>query len=73
MKDKLREKYVPVSFSAWFMDEWLHYTQGNKSAKKYVAKFDEFLADVISFILKHKLKSFPDLELDLEATCELNF
>ena len=43
MKDELREKYVPPSFSACFMDEWYQYTQGNKSAKEYVTKFDEFL------------------------------
>ena len=31
------------------------------------------LSDVIPLILKDKLKSFLNLELDLEATCELNF
>ena len=25
------------------MNEWHQYTQGNKSAKEYVTKFDEFL------------------------------
>jgi len=30
-------------------------------------------SDVIPLMLKDKLKSFLDLELDLEATCEMNF
>jgi len=43
MKDELKGKYVLPSFSARLMDKWHQYTQGNKSAKKYVIKFDEFL------------------------------
>jgi len=43
MKDELREKYMPTLFSVCLMDEWHQYTQGNKSAKEYVTKFDEFL------------------------------
>ena len=43
MKDELREKYVPPSFSTCLMDEWHQYTQGNKSTKEYVTKFDKFL------------------------------
>jgi len=43
MKDELKGKYVPPSFSACLMDKWHRYTQGNKSAQKYVEKFDEFL------------------------------
>ena len=43
MKEKLETKYVPLSFSARFMDSWQQHTQGNKSAKGYVKKFNEFL------------------------------
>jgi len=43
MKDELKEKYVPPSFSARLMDKWHRYTQGNKSAQEYVEKFDDFL------------------------------
>ena len=43
MKDELKGKYVPPSFSARLMDKWHRYTQGNKSAQEYVEKFDEFL------------------------------
>jgi len=43
MKDELRRKYMPPSFSAYLMDEWYQYTQGNKLTKKYVTKFDKFL------------------------------
>ena len=31
------------------MDNWHQYTQGNKSAKEYVKKFDEFLIKCITF------------------------
>ena len=43
MKEKLETKYVPLSFSARLMNSWQQHTQGNKSAKVYVKKFNEFL------------------------------
>ena len=43
MKEELEIKYVPPLYSARLMDNWHHHTQGNKSAKEYVEKFDEFL------------------------------
>jgi len=43
MKKELETKNFPPSFSARLMDNWHQYTQGNKSAKEYVEKFDEFL------------------------------
>ena len=43
IKNDLREKYVPSSFSACLMDECHQYNQGYKSVKEYMAKFDEFL------------------------------
>jgi len=43
MKEELETKRVPPSFSARLMVNWHQHTQGNKSAKKYVEKFDEFL------------------------------
>ena len=43
MTDELKGKYVPPSFSDRLMDKWHQYNQGNKLAKEYVAKFDEFL------------------------------
>jgi len=42
MKNELKGKYVSPSFSDRLMDKLHQYTQGNKSAKKYVTKFDEF-------------------------------
>jgi len=42
MKDELKGKHVPPSFSDRLMDKWHQYNQGNKSAKEYVANFDEF-------------------------------
>ena len=69
MKNELKGKYVPPSFSDRFMDKWHQYNQGNKSAKEYVTKFNEFLIRC-STIRKDKLKFFLDLESDLEKTCE---
>ena len=43
LKDDLKGKYVPPSFSARLIDKWHRYTQGNKSAQEYMEKFDEFL------------------------------
>ena len=43
MKEELDIKHVPPSFSARLMDNWHQHTQGHKSAKEYVEKFDEFL------------------------------
>jgi len=36
-------KYVPPSFSQQLLDKWNRWTQGNKSATDYIAKFDEYL------------------------------
>jgi len=43
MKDKLRDKYAPTSYYDRLLDDWQRFTQGTKSAKYYVAQFDEFL------------------------------
>ena len=43
MKEELKVKYVPPLFSVRLMDNWHQYTKDNKSTKKYVEKFDEFL------------------------------
>ena len=43
IKEKLMLKYVSPSFSQQLLDEWNRWTQGNKSATDYVAKFDEYL------------------------------
>ena len=43
MKDELMGKFMPPSYYARLLDRWHQFSQGNKSVKKYVAKFDEFL------------------------------
>jgi len=43
MKNELQTNYVSPSLSARHTDKWHQYTQGNKSAKEYLTKFDEFL------------------------------
>ena len=73
MKDELKGKYVPPSFSARLMDKWHRYTQGNKSAQEYVEKFDEFLIRCNAFSMKDNLKFYLGLEPDLGKTYEPNF
>ena len=65
MKDELKGKYVPPSFSAHLMDKWHRYTQGNKSAQEYVEKFDEFLIRCNAINTKGKLKLCLGFERDL--------
>ena len=72
MKEELETKYASPSFSAHLMDNWHQYTQGNKSAKKYVEKFDDSSSDAVPFIRNVKLKFFLDLEPALEMTYRLN-
>jgi len=43
MKDELKGKYVPPFYFADLLDKWRQITQGNKSVKEYITKFDEFL------------------------------
>jgi len=73
MKEELEIKYVPPSFSTRLMDNWHQHTQGNKSAKEYIEKFDEFLIRCSTLpIGKAKHKFFLDSEPVLEMTYELN-
>ncbi|XP_020250396.1 uncharacterized protein LOC109827789, partial [Asparagus officinalis] len=41
MADELKRKYLPPSFYHRLLDKWHRLTQGTKSAKEYVAQFDE--------------------------------
>jgi len=43
MKEELRLKYVPSSFSQQLLDKWNRLTQENKSATNYITRFDEYL------------------------------
>ena len=43
MKDKLREKYVPLTYQQRLLDQWQDLTQGSKTMIEYIAKFDEFV------------------------------
>jgi len=43
MKENLKLKYVPPSFSQQLLDKWNRLTQENKSATEYITKFDEYL------------------------------
>jgi len=54
MKNDLKSKYMPLSFNDRLMDKWHQYTQSNKSAKEYVAKFDEFLIRYSTFSRKRQ-------------------
>ena len=43
MKEKLKLKYIPLSFRQQLLDKWNMLTQRNKSVIDYIAKFDEYL------------------------------
>ena len=67
MKDELREKYVLAPFSAYLVDEWHQYTQGNKSAKECVAKFDEFLIRCNTLTTEGQAQIFSRLRAGLRG------
>ena len=42
-KLRLNKKYLSPTYYPRLLDKWNQFYQGNKSAKEYVVKFDEFL------------------------------
>jgi len=44
MKEKLKAKYLPVSFRQRMLDDWQNLKQGSKPVSDYIAKFDEFMS-----------------------------
>ena len=44
MKEKLKAKYLPISFRQRMLDEWNSLKQGSKPASEYIAKFDEYMS-----------------------------
>ena len=75
IKDQLKGKYVPLLFHDRLMDKWHQFTQGNKSTKEYIEKFDEFVIrcntlntekhDQILSISRARLRE--DLQIELLA------
>jgi len=43
MRDEIKGKYVPPYYYKHVLNRWHRISQGNKSAKKYVNEFEEFL------------------------------
>ena len=43
MKEKLRDKYLPISYQQNLLDQWQTLKQGNRSVSDYIATFDEYL------------------------------
>jgi len=43
IKTQLKQKYLPPYYYLRLLDKSNQFSQGSKSAKEYVAKFDEFL------------------------------
>ena len=43
MKEKLKSKYLPVSYRQRMLDEWQNLKQGSKPVSEYIAKFDEYM------------------------------
>jgi len=69
MKDELKGKYVSPSFSDRLIDKWHQYTQGNKSTKKYIAKFNEFLIRCCAFSKKGQAQILSRFRAGLKKTC----
>jgi len=72
MKDELKGKYVPPSFSDRLMDKWHQHNQGNKSAKEYIAKFDEFLIRCSISSKKGQAQILSRFRAGLREDCEPN-
>ena len=64
MKEELEIKNVPP-FSARLMDNWHQYTQGNKSAKEYVEKFDELLIRCSTLYKERKAQILSEFRIGL--------
>jgi len=43
MKEKLRDKYLPISYQPNLLDQWQTLKQGNQSVSDYITIFDEYL------------------------------
>lgn len=43
MKERLREKYVPLSYQERLLDQWQSLRQGNMTAEEFIDKFKEFM------------------------------
>jgi len=56
MKDEFMGKYMPPFYFANLLHQWRRITQGNNSAKKYVAEFNEFL-------IRHNIR---DMQSDIQ-------
>jgi len=52
MKEKLMLKYVPPSYNQQLLNKWNRWTQGNKSATNYIAKFNEYLNRCVTIELE---------------------
>ena len=44
MKEKLKAKYLPISFRQRMLDDWNTLKQGSKPVSEYIAKFDEYMS-----------------------------
>ena len=44
MKEKLKAKYLPVSFCQRMLNDWNNLKQGSKPISEYIAKFDEYMS-----------------------------
>ena len=72
MKEELKTKYVPPSFSARLKDNWHQYTQVTNLQKSMSRNSMNSLLEAVPFIEKVKLKFFPDLEPVLGMIYEVN-
>ncbi|XP_004301556.1 PREDICTED: uncharacterized protein LOC101305082 [Fragaria vesca subsp. vesca] len=43
MKERLKEKYVPLAYKERLLDQWQSLRQGNMTVAEYIDKFEEFM------------------------------
>ena len=56
MREKLRRKYLPASYTQKLLDQWQTLSQGSKSVADYIAKFDEY-------VMRCKVVESPEVTL----------
>jgi len=72
MKEELKTKYVPPSFSVRLIDNWHQTLMVTNLPRGISRKSMNSSSDVVPSIRKEKIKFFLDLEPTLEMMYELN-
>ena len=69
MKNKLKDKYVSLSYYDRLLDNWQWFPKALIPPRTMFAQFDEFLIRCNVVSTESNAQVLPDLELDLKKTC----